>query len=634
MKCVVAQTFITVSLAADPTIGQTEASGQNPLDRLKFEALKLETQLTDTHNADEKQCANNFNLLTNLIGQSTANANNQDDEMEKALASAAAFSAAAKKHAQAAAAAAHREGDAKDNKNAMTGAHKIFDHFASDFIRIRSKALADGNRAQKNVCDQAQHAGAAGSESGSNNAMGALCTLITDVVASIQEAHDNKAVSLKEHKNAFDNGMSTQSGYETTATNAKGTEAEASQSNAADAAKNKRLAQQLEIAIVRTKKQLADSKDQLREEKKTCEKKASDYQAAVSAVQQFIKLIQTDKVKHAFQYSYNKMTSNPSALIQKIATSFLQQRSSTTSLKSRIIDMLKNRSGEIQSEALLEVAEAIQENPFSKVIDLINKMVDKLKNTIGGSEDHYTKCLTSLAENEKERNVATEVVKEQRSTYATASSAATSFNGKWRQAEQDIASTEQSRSDSIRQRSNEASQWALDKGNLEGAIAAVQLGYNAMMETTLDDTGTFDPVKKLCQNMLTDLQSDLDDGIAEESEKKATHKQALLDFEASIQTLQKSVETNKMKELTEKNKMSRSDKKWKYAVDELSDYIAMYNGNKQTKGLKDTCLSGGVTFEQRAAKRQEEIDSLKSALDILNGPRSGQTDKESAEEKI
>jgi len=102
--------------------------------------------------------------------------------------------------------------------------------------------------------------------------MGALCTLITDVVASIQEAHDNKAVSLKEHKNAFDNGMSTQSGYETTATNAKGTEAEASQSNAADAAKNKRLAQQLEIAIVRTKKQLADSKDQLREEKKNVRK--------------------------------------------------------------------------------------------------------------------------------------------------------------------------------------------------------------------------------------------------------------------------------------------------------------------------------------------------------------------------
>ena len=80
--------------------------------------------------------------------------------------------------------------------------------------------------------------------------------------------------------------------------------------------------------------------------------------------------------------------------------------------------------------------------------------------------------------------------------------------------------------------------------------------------------------------------------------------------------------------------MFRADKKWKYAVDELSDYIAMYNGNSQTKGLKDTCLAGGQTFEQRAAKRQEEIDSLKSALDILNAPRSGQTNKESTEEKI
>jgi hypothetical protein len=632
MKCVVAQTFITVAFAGDPTFGETGASGKNPLQRLQHEAQKLSTQLTKTHNADQKQCANNINMLQNQIGQSTANKNNNQDEMEKALASFAAFSAAATKHAQAAAAAEHRADDAMANTKAMKAAHKIFDRYANEFIATRHQALIDGNAAQTSICNQAKSAGAAGAESGSNNAMGALCTLVTDVVASIQEAHDNKVVSLKTHKNAHDNGISTQSGYEETATDAKKTEAAASKSNAADAAAKKKSAQQLEISIVRLTKQLADYKDQLAEEKQTCEKKANDYQVAVSAVKQFIKLIQTPEVQAAFQYSYNKMTS---ALIQKSATSFLQQRSSSTSLKSQIINMLKNRSGDIQSEALLEVAERIQESPFTKVIDLINKMVSKLKNTIGESEDHYTKCLTSLAENEKQRNAATEVVLAQRQKNAAASSAATSANGAWRQAEKDIASAEGFRSDMIRARSDAAATWATDKGNLEGAIAAVQLGYDAMMETTLDDdSNRFGPVKSLCQNMLTDLQSDLDDGIAEEKEAKATHKQALLDFEASIRNSQKSVESNKMTELTEKNKMSRSNKKWKYAVDELRDYIAMYNGNANTKGLKDTCLSGGTTFEQRAQKRKDEIESLQQALDILNGPRSGQTDAEAAKENI
>ncbi len=35
--------------------------------------------------------------------------------------------------------------------------------------------------------------------------------------------------------------------------------------------------------------------------------------------------------------------------------------------------------------------------------------------------------------------------------------------------------------------------------------------------------------------------------------------------------------------------------------------------------LKPTCVDAGVDFEERTARRQEEIESLESALQILGG---------------
>jgi len=46
--------------------------------------------------------------------------------------------------------------------------------------------------------------------------------------------------------------------------------------------------------------------------------------------------------------------------------------------------------------------------------------------------------------------------------------------------------------------------------------------------------------------------------------------------------------------------------------------VELAKANEYYEGLKPACLQVHVSFEERAAKRQEEIAALKEALEMLN----------------
>eukprot|EP00386_Alphamonas_edax_P010333 GDKI01033465.1.p2 GENE.GDKI01033465.1~~GDKI01033465.1.p2 ORF type:complete len:158 (+),score=75.67 GDKI01033465.1:1-474(+) len=118
-------------------------------------------------------------------------------------------------------------------------------------------------------------------------------------------------------------------------------------------------------------------------------------------------------------------------------------------------------------------------------------------------------------------------------------------------------------------------------------------------------------------DMLEVIQSDFARLETETRADEATAAKAYTDFanESALNkvAIQKDVEfkSDKKQEFTSKKEQTTEDRN--AAQKELDAVNAYY------EKLKPACLDAGTTYEDRVARRNSEIESLKQALEILSG---------------
>jgi len=141
-----------------------------------------------------------------------------------------------------------------------------------------------------------------------------------------------------------------------------------------------------------------------------CEQKSFDYSARqkvrageIEAIKKAIEIMSSDDLTGG--------TKHLPGLIQKKSTSLAQLRSSNKGdPRDRVITFLMRKAGDMNSKMLMLMAQHAQNDPFKKVKKMIKDMIFKLQEEANEEAEHKGFCDTELSTNEQTRSTKSDLM--------------------------------------------------------------------------------------------------------------------------------------------------------------------------------------------------------------------------------
>merc|ERR1712193_66130 len=304
----------------------------------------------------------------------------------------------------------------------------------------------------------------------------------------------------------------------------------------------------------------------------TCEQKSSDFAARqqlraeeIAAVEKAIEILSSGAVSGASEKHLPQ-------LIQK-SSSLAQLRSvSQNPNQLRVAAYLREQGSRINSRVLSALAMRVADDPFKKVKKMIKDLIVKLMEEANEEAEHKGWCVaeldaavataTSVREEEKAKNTVT--IKDSQDAQAAV---ATSF------VQQPEVFDEPYKG------------MGSENGGVVGMIEVIQSDFARLeSETSAAEAEAQKQYDEFMGDSSVDKAQKTKD-IEHKSGKKQNHEQALQEAKTDLDGTQK----------------------------ELDAALAYY------EKLKPSCVDAGESYEDRVARRKEEIESLQEALRILNG---------------
>lgn len=287
------------------------------------------------------------------------------------------------------------------------------------------------------------------------------------------------------------------------------------------------------------------------------------------------------------------------------------------------------------------VALSATADPFAKVKSMIRDLITRLESQAGDEATHKGWCETELAENEKVRKTRTSAVDALRSeidelgaSIAKEASEITELMQQVAELDANVAKDTEMR---VKEKAeNEAA--IKDSKDAQTAVARALVVLKEFYATAGDATALlqrgkqnpgapeiFDgtPYKGMSGEsggvvgMLEVIQSDFariesDTTTAEVSQSEA-HNNFMTN--SAVSKAQKKSDITHKTNQKQRQEQDLSDKQ----NDLTSEEKELNAANTYFDKLKPSCLDAGMSFEERNARRKEEIQSLQEALRILNG---------------
>jgi len=372
----------------------------------------------------------------------------------------------------------------------------------------------------------------------------------------------------------------------------------------------------------------------------TCEQKSSDF-----ANRQTLRAGELDAINKAIEILSGKTVEMSEKhlpqLLQRKTTSLAQLRSdSQNPNQKKVAAYLTRRAHELHSRVLSAFALRVSADPFKKVKKMVKDLIVKLMEEANAEVEHKGYCDMELATNEHTRKEKSEAVVMLTAEIDELTASITSLAGDMAElsaaiSELDKAVSEATKVRLAEQAKNTATIADAQEGQkaTETAHAVLVEFYDKAAEATsfaqkssakVGQPAIFEGAYTGMQaenggvlGMLETIESDFERLEAETSASEAeaakqyeefmndskvdkTQKQADLDHAASKkQNQEQSLQATKT-DLTGTQK-------------ELTAAVSYY------EKLKPACVTAGDSYDDRVAKRKEEIESLQEALRILNG---------------
>jgi prefoldin subunit 5 len=367
----------------------------------------------------------------------------------------------------------------------------------------------------------------------------------------------------------------------------------------------------------------------------TCESKSTDFAARqqlraeeIEAVEKAIEILSSGAVSGASE-------KHLPALVQ-VKSSFVQLRSvSQNPNQQRVEAFLKSQASKIGSRVLSALAVRVASDPFKKVTKMIKELIAKLIEEGNEEAEHKGFCDKELATNEATRKEKTEAVETLHAEIDTLEAEISKLGDEITELTKAISESDAAVATATEVRETEKEKNTATIKDAKDAQTAVAqaLGvlkdfYDKAGEATamlqIKQPEVFDePYKGMGSEnggvvgMIEVIQSDFarleSETTAAEDTAVKEYDEFMADSSADKEAKSKDIEHKGGKKQNDEQALQEAKTDLDGTQKELDAALMYY------EKLKPSCVDAGESYEERVARRKEEIASLKEALSILEG---------------
>merc|ERR1719324_1194039 len=370
----------------------------------------------------------------------------------------------------------------------------------------------------------------------------------------------------------------------------------------------------------------------------TCEQKGSDFESRqqlraeeIEAIEKAIEIISSNAVQGAAE-------EHLPTLMQLKGSSFVQLRGETINPNQlRVASYLQDKARQLNSRVLAAIATRAEADPFKKVKKMIKDLIVKLMEEAAEEAEHKGYCDQELATNEQVRKEKTEAVETLMADIDELQASIAKLTEEINELTAAVAAIDEAVAKATKIREAEKAKNADTIADAKDAQVAVEQALQvlkdfyekageatALVQQQPEAPEIFDKPYKGMQGenggVVGMLEVILSDFARLEAETKAAEEEAQKEYDefmtdSSVDKAAKQADIDhKTKKKQDQNlQLEEKGKDLDGTQKELDAALAYY------EKLKPSCVDAGVSYEDRVARRKEEIQSLQEALKILNG---------------
>jgi len=371
-----------------------------------------------------------------------------------------------------------------------------------------------------------------------------------------------------------------------------------------------------EASLADTTATLASDEKYLAELTKECSAGATEYEenqavraGEIKALMQAIEIMGGSSVAGGSKHL--------PTFIQK-GSSLAQFRSAGQSpLQKQVATFLSDRARKVKSNILSFIAVRVAEDPFKKIKKMIEDMVSKLMEEANEEAEHKGFCDTEIGTNKNTRDTKTEeaekltaLIEELTARIAKLGVEAADLSAQITDLDDSVAKATQIRSD-------EKSQNAAIVADAQAASLATAKAVQVLKDFYGQSEGSV-AQSSSSTGVLGMLEVVSSDFIRLETETQAAEDRAAKDYTTFMRN---SSQDKAVKSTDMKHKLNEKTQKEGDLVAANKDLTGTQEeldaANAYFEKLKPSCVEAGESYEERVARRKEEIESLTDALKIL-----------------
>jgi chromosome segregation ATPase len=301
-------------------------------------------------------------------------------------------------------------------------------------------------------------------------------------------------------------------------------------------------------------------------------------------------------------------------------------------VRHRLAEKLKDLSHTFKSYALMEMVSAASSDPFEKVRGLIEEMITKLVNEANEEATQKAFCDEEMGKSKKAQAEKSMTVDKLTSRIDKASTTKAELEMKIKELEGEIAALDKATAEATKIRSEEQATYTKSSADFKLAAESVTKAIGVLKEyyeSALIQTSTS---KKQGQPDFGGAKSDAAHSIISILEMSAENFTKML---MEIETSETEAVAD-FKKLSDESKLSKATKQAevKGSLSEIKSLdVALKNSGEDKdmtskeldavmsymEKLKPQCETKAMSYAEKKARREAEIEGLKEALGILDG---------------
>jgi septal ring factor EnvC (AmiA/AmiB activator) len=369
----------------------------------------------------------------------------------------------------------------------------------------------------------------------------------------------------------------------------------------------------------------------------------SKTQASKKADEDYVATLENDCSNKAAEWSARQQQANAeiaaltkgAEVLQGGVKVFVQKKSALRRVASSddkeearqsVFKLLKKLGRQNNSFALMEMANAVTKDPFGKVRGLIEAMIAKLEKQAQDEATHEAFCKEEQAKSAKSRDTKQSTADKYQARIDEAKATLGELKNEIAELTAEINEIVKANAAATKLRQQEKADFTNAQKDYKDSVEAVGVSISTLKEYYRGETAL---VQQPSFGSAHTDASDMIIGILETAE--AEFGKTLAEIETNeteaVESYEKLMQENKVSQATKEAEIKGKTSE----IKSLEVSLANYSDDLQTvnkeldavldyiEKLKPQCANKAMTYEERKAKRETEMEGLQTALEILSG---------------